>query len=181
MDRTSKALNLYGRVKQLHALVHEACKELNSIRETMASRDIADVALMLRKASDFLDDSRKECDKTYAGFGLTGSMMLIAKGTGEPLQGRYASAYAKPTTAVGVPSYTKEPEAYMAMCAALGVQHHPLTRLHFPAIKEMLTARVAEGGNVPAELANFKQYSEVALVCKEHRDSQLDADAFATL
>lgn len=174
----SKLLSAYKSVKQLHDTLYPALQQIRQIVPTHATtKNIADAALMLRKMSELLDDTRKECDKLAGLVSQVGCMMLVTKGTGEPLAGEYATAYGKVSTAAKLPSFSQEPEAYKRLCEILNVPYHPLTRLHWPAIRDAISEHLSNGGTLYPELQPYVQYNETKLIAAERAGGLLDQHA----
>jgi hypothetical protein len=174
----SKLLATYKTVRDLHAAAYAVCQQVTQMIPTHGTpKNIADGVLITRKIAELLADTEKEFKKLQTALSAAGCAWLVAKGDGEPLHGGYCSAQGRPATACEVPSRTKDPAKYARLCAIMGVQDHPLARLHYPAIKQAITERLASGKNLPPELAEYKQYNEFNLVATERSGSTLDADA----
>lgn len=153
--------------------MYEMTQKIEQTAPMLAPRDIADFAFLMRKAADFLDDAKKACNKAYTALGNAGVDLILQKGDGEPLRGQYASGWHSGKVSVNVPGFDKDPEKYARLCEILGVEAHPLTRLHYPSIETLLSGIVASGQKLQPELAEFKQYSTTTFITKENKDSTL--------
>jgi hypothetical protein len=175
--RATKLLTIYRTIKTLHERLYVDIKAIKaSIPKYALPKPLADGALITRKCQELLDDSSKMLGELQQAIEAAGVMVLVQKGDGEPLKGDYASAYGKPAASVTVPSHTKDPAKYQRLCEILGVPYHPLTRLHWPSIKSQLSEILASGDNLPAELNEFKQYTEPRLIATA-RGNELDTAA----
>jgi len=176
--RETNLLRLYATIKRLHARSYTAIKGIKAAVPTHATtKAVADAALITRKACELLADLQKQLDDLNETISATGVMMLIAKGTGEPLAGDYCTAYGKPGVSASVPSFSKDPAKYQRLCEVLRVEFNPLTRLHWPSIKQQLSELVEAGHELPAEIKEFQTYPETKLIAKERGGNLLDIAA----
>lgn len=174
----SVLLSTYRTARDLNAAVYALCKDVTERIPTQGTpKVIADSVLLTRKSAELLEDAANQLVELQKALSAAGCMMLVAKGDGEPLQGVFCSASGRPSTACEIPSRSKNPEKYARLCAIMGVADHPLTRIHYPAIKQTITEYLARGLALPPELDEYKQYKEYNLVATERSSSKLDAMA----
>lgn len=164
MPRTDLT-DVYSDVKQLHTDLYERIKYENEHLENLELSDAADQCYMLTQCAERLKSLSIEMEKLRKNLGGAAIIMARESGTMHVPTGKLARAHIKGTVSAKIPSYSKDPEGYQRLCRALGVPFHPDTRLHYPTLKEKMSAIMDEKGELPDELKPFAVYEEVQLVC----------------
>lgn len=171
-------LEIHKTIKALHEALYKRCQEISGkIPDYATTKNVTDLAYMLDKDIELLNDSRKELERLRDKASDCGCVMLVMKGTGEPLAGQYATASGKPTKAVNIPSFHTEPERYKELCEMFGVPVDPLQRLHYPSLKEHMSNILAEAGQLPPEMDKFATHEKAVLIVKGRADNTLDKDS----
>lgn len=167
-------LSIYKTSKDVHKAIYLSLKDAaKKLQAGQTPGEIADAAYLLRKSSELLDDAHKEIDKYRKILDRVGCLMVVEQ-AGANLQGEYATARGDLSTSVSLPSFTDDPENYAELCAYFGVGCSPMTRIHFPAVREHITELLSQGKNLPPVLAKYKQYQEAKLVATARRGDDLE-------
>lgn len=167
-------LSVYKTANDVHKAVYLTLKEAkDKLQAESTPENVADNAYLLRKASELFDDAHKEIDKFRKFLDRIGCVMVVEQ-AGQNLKGQFATARGDVSTAVQIPSFTENPKEYAELCEYFGVDCTPLTRIHFPAVRDHISELLAQGKNLPPVLAKYKQYQEAKLVATARRGDELD-------
>lgn len=167
-------LDVLKTAEQVHKAVYLRLKQAReAVQKSATPENIADAAYCLRVASDLFDDVHKEIDKFRKVIDGIGCLMVVEQ-CGGNLQGKYATARGDTKGACEIPSFSKSPTEYAEMCEYFDVPCSPMTRLHFPAVREHISEILSEGKPLPEVIQKHKLYQEAKLVATKRRGDELD-------
>lgn len=128
--------------------------------------ETADTLFMLREIEEFCKDIKSQATAVKDLGGRIACTLAVADGSLNIPKGQLATARISGSTAIQLPSRTKEPEAYTEICEALGIADSPFTRPHFPAVKDWLSEKIANGENIPKPLEKYANYATNSVVTR---------------
>ena len=170
-------IDIYARI---HHLYNDIADRSSVLKKFFAHMDdlnsVADMAMLLKESANLLDGARKELEKAESVLANVAMLKAASNGDLEIPEGRYAKARIATRSAVKIPSYSRDPEGYKELCEALGLEFNPLSRLHWPTIKEWISEKIANGEQLHPALEKYRVYNESSLVTTIADGNALTAD-----
>lgn len=161
------AIDISDLYAQVRSLFNDLYNRLKLETESLESLEVAtavDNVFMAKQCAEWLDTMAKDMGKFHKTLSATAILKANLSGLACPPNGQLARAHIKQSTAAKVPSFTKDPEGYKAMCAVLGVPFDERTRLHYPTLKALMSDMMEQTGELPDELKPFAVYEDVQLI-----------------
>lgn len=156
--------DLYANVRSLFNEIYNRLKLETESLELLNVATATDNVFMAKQCAEWLDTMAKDMSKFHKTLSATAILKANWSGLACPPNGTLARAHIKQSTAAKIPSFTKDPEGYKAMCAVLGVPFDERTRLHYPMLKTLMSDMMEQTGELPDELKPFAVYEDVQLV-----------------
>jgi len=170
----TKIKEMYVAAKRLHHQLYQQFQEIEAQFNLSNLAEKVDTVYGLQKTSQMLTDIRKQIDKLERKLGLQACVVMEFEQV-HRLKTEHCSAGMKIEQFVNLPhKREKDPEKFDELMAQLGVPaeiaQQEVVRFHWPAYKEWLSARQANGDPLPAGVDPDDVYAEYSVQTRKLRE-----------
>ena len=158
--------------QDIHLDIYTKIEAVCGNLKNKSKEELVDVGWAAKKASECFDDLRKELNKLES----LAARLTCLKATEEEVvkvKGTYATASTELKMSANLPSRSKNPEEYVALCEFLGIPSDlnelDLIRVHWPGFTELYTRLSKEGKPTPPGIDIAKTHAIYSLRYRERK------------